>query len=108
MVRTPGFHPGNRGSIPRRATKIYNMANHKSALKRIRQSDKKRLLNKYQHKTARNAVRNLRATTVKKDATALLPKVVALLDKLTKRNIIHKNKAANLKSKLTKHVNALA
>tara|TARA_B100001540_G_scaffold311823_1_gene331887 strand:+ start:664 stop:918 length:255 start_codon:yes stop_codon:yes gene_type:complete len=84
------------------------MANHKSALKRIRQSDKKRLLNKYQHKTARNAVRNLRATTVKKDATVLLPKVVALLDKLTKRNIIHKNKAANLKSKLTKHVNALA
>ena len=84
------------------------MANHKSALKRIRQSDKKRLLNKYQHKTARNAVRTLRATTVKKDATALLPKVVALLDKLTKRNIIHKNKAANLKSKLTKHVNALA
>ena len=84
------------------------MANHKSAIKRIRQSEKRRLLNKYQHKTARNAVRNLRATTVKKDATALLPKVVALLDKLTKRNIIHKNKAANLKSKLTKHVNALA
>ena len=84
------------------------MANHKSALKRIRQSDKKRLLNKYQHKTARNAVRTLRSTTVKKDATALLPKVVALLDKLTKRNIIHKNKAANIKSKLTKHVNALA
>ena len=84
------------------------MANHKSALKRIRQSDKKRLLNKYQHKTARNAVRTLRAITVKKDATALLPKVVALLDKLTKRNIIHKNKAANLKSKLAKHVDALS
>ena len=108
MVRTPGFHPGNRGSIPRRGTKKYIMANHKSALKRIRQSEKRRLLNKYQHKTARNAIRNLRATTIKKEAVALLPKVVAMLDKLTKRNIIHKNKAANLKSKLTKHVNALA
>ena len=84
------------------------MANHKSALKRIRQSETKRLLNRYQHKTARNSVRILRATTIKKEAIALLPKVVAMLDKLTKRNIIHKNKAANLKSKLTKHVNALA
>ena len=84
------------------------MANHKSAIKRIRQSEKRRLFNKYFHKTARNAVRVLRATTIKKEAIALLPKVVAMLDKLTKRNIIHKNKAANLKSKLTKHVNALA
>ena len=83
------------------------MANHKSALKRIRQSETKRLLNRYQYKTVRNAVRILRATTIKKEAIALLPKVVAMLDKLSKRNIIHKNKAANLKSKLTKHVNAL-
>ena len=66
------------------------------------------MLNRYQYKTARNAVRVLRATTIKKEAIALLPKVVAMLDKLSKRNIIHKNKAANLKSKLTKHVNALA
>ena len=84
------------------------MANHKSALKRIRQSETKRLLNRYQYKTARNTVRILRATTIKKEAIALLPKVVAMLDKLSKRNIIHKNKAANLKAKLTKHVNALA
>ena len=84
------------------------MANHKSALKRIRQSETKRLLNRYQYKTARNAVRILRVTTIKKEAVALLPKVVAMLDKLSKRNIIHKNKAANLKSKLTKHVNTLA
>jgi small subunit ribosomal protein S20 len=84
------------------------MANHKSALKRIRQSESRRLLNKYQHKTARNAVRTLRSLTDKKEATALFPKVAGMLDKLTKRNIIHKNKAANLKSKLAKHVNALA
>ena len=84
------------------------MANHKSALKRIRQSEIKRLLNKYQYKTARNAVRVLRALTDKKEALALFPKVAAMLDKLSKRNIIHSNKAANLKSKLAKHVNALA
>ena len=84
------------------------MANHKSALKRIRQSDKRRLLNKYQHKTTRNAVRDLSSIKKKKDAVSLLPNVVAMIDKLAKRNIIHKNKAANLKSRLTKHVNALS
>ena len=84
------------------------MANHKSALKRIRQTETRRLLNKYKNKTTRNAVRDLRETTDKKEATAMLPKVSAMLDKLTKTNIIHKNKASNLKSKLTKHVNALA
>lgn len=83
------------------------MANHKSALKRIRNSETKRLRNKFQHKTARNAVRNLRAETQKKDAEAQLPLVVAMLDKLAKNNIIHKNKAANLKSKLTRHVASL-
>ena len=107
MVRTPGFHPGNRGSIPRRGTKIINMANHKSALKRIKQSETRRLQNKYKHKTARNAVRDIKSTSDKKEATKLLPKVTAMLDKLTKTNIIHKNKAANIKSKITKHVNAL-
>ena len=85
-----------------------NMANHKSALKRIKQTETKRLLNKYKHKTARNAVRVLKATTDKKEAAALLPKVSAMLDKLTKTNIIHKNRASNIKSKLTKHVNALS
>ena len=84
------------------------MANHKSALKRIKQSETKRLLNKYKHKTARNAVRDLRSATDKKEATEMLPKVSAMLDKLTKTNIIHKNKASNLKSKLTKHVNELS
>ena len=83
------------------------MANHKSALKRIRQSERKRLSNRYHHKTARTAVKVLRGETDKTVATEQLPKVVALLDKLVKKNIIHKNKAANLKSKLAKHVNKL-
>ena len=84
------------------------MANHKSALKRIRQTETRRLLNKYKHKTARNAVRDLKETTDKKSAVEMLPKDSSMLDKLTKTNIIHKNKAANLKSKLTKHVDSLS
>ena len=84
------------------------MANHKSAIKRIRQSEKRRLLNKYFHKTARNAVRKLKALTSKKEAAELVPKVVAMLDKLAKRNIIHKNKASNLKSKLAKYLSSLS
>ena len=83
------------------------MANHKSALKRIRSNDAKRLRNKYQHKTTRNALRDIRATEDKKDAEGMLGNVIYMLDKLAKNNIIHKNKAANLKSKLTKHVAAM-
>lgn len=83
------------------------MANHKSAIKRIRANSAKNLINKYQHKTTRNAVRELRSTTDKKAAAEALPKVSAMLDKLAKRNVIHKNKAANLKSSLTKRVNSL-
>ena len=83
------------------------MANHQSALKRIRSNEAKRLLNKYQHKTTRNAVRDLRAVEDKKDAEGKLGNVISMLDKLAKKNIIHKNKAANLKSQLTKHVAAL-
>jgi len=83
------------------------MANHQSAIKRIRQSEARRVHNKYYAKTARNAVRSLRATTDKEAASELLPKVTAMLDKLAKINVIHKNKAANLKSKLASHVNAL-
>ena len=83
------------------------MANHKSALKRIRSNDKKRLRNRFQHKTARNAVRRLRELKDKKEATTLLPSVISMLDKLAKKNIIHANKAANIKSKLTKRVAAL-
>lgn len=83
------------------------MANHQSAKKRIRQSEARRLHNRYYHVTARNAVKKLRKTEDKAEAQEMLPKVVQMLDKLAKRNIIHKNKAANLKSKLTKHVNSL-
>lgn len=83
------------------------MANHKSALKRIRSNEAKRLRNKYQHKTTRNAVRDLRSSEDKKEAESKLNTVISMLDKLAKNNIIHKNKASNLKSKLTKHVAAL-
>jgi small subunit ribosomal protein S20 len=83
------------------------MANHKSAIKRIRSNDTKRVLNKYQHKTTRNALRKLRETKDRNEALQMLPKVVTMLDKLAKRNIIHKNKAANLKSGLQVRVNAM-
>ncbi|MBK8367859.1 MAG: 30S ribosomal protein S20 [Bacteroidetes bacterium] len=84
------------------------MANHKSAIKRIRSNNAKRLQNRYYAKTTRNAIKKLRGSETKKEAAALLPKVVAMLDKLAKKSVIHKNKAANLKSKLTKKVNAIA
>ena len=83
------------------------MANHKSALKRIRQSRKKNLHNRYYAKTTRNAIASLRESEDKKEASASLPKVVSMIDRLAKKIIIHKKKAANLKSKLTKHVNAM-
>lgn len=84
------------------------MANHKSSIKRIRQTEKRRLHNKFYAKVTRSAVRKLRGTSEKEAAVALLPKVSSMLDKLAKRNIIHKNKAANLKSKLSRQVNAMA
>ena len=83
------------------------MANHKSSEKRIRQDKKRTLHNRYYAKTMRNAVRKLRAMTNKDEAAALYPKVQKMLDKLAKTNSIHKNKAANLKSSLSKHVNSL-
>jgi small subunit ribosomal protein S20 len=83
------------------------MANHKSAIKRIRQAETKRVHNKYFARTTRNAVKELRGTTDKVSAQEMLPKVSSMLDKLAKRSIIHKNKAANLKSSLSLHVNAL-
>ncbi len=83
------------------------MANHKSALKRIRQTETKTLHNKYYAKTMRNAVRKLRAITDKEEALKLYPSVQKMLDKLAKTNIIHKNKAANLKSSLANHINKL-
>ncbi len=69
------------------------MANHKSALKRIRSNNKKRLLNRFQHKTTRNAIKKLRELTKKKDANKMLPSVISLIDKLSKKNIITANQA---------------
>ena len=83
------------------------MANHLSAKKRIRQTETRRLKNKYHARTTRSAVRKLRSTTDKAEAAEMYPKVVAMLDKLAKTNVIHKNKASNIKSKLAKHVNSL-
>ena len=83
------------------------MANHKSAIKRIRQADARRLRNRYVAKTTRNAVKNLRNTADKEEAAKLYPSVCSMLDKLAKKNVIHKNKASNLKSKLAVYVNSL-
>lgn len=82
------------------------MANHKSALKRIRSNETKRLRNRYQHKTTRNAIKKLREAG-KEEAETLYPSVAGMIDKLAKKNIIHNNKAANLKSQLAKHVASL-
>ncbi len=71
------------------------MANHKSALKRIRNSETKRLRNKFQHKTTRNAIKALRETEKKADAQKQLISVIAMVDKLAKKNIIHDNKVVN-------------
>ena len=84
------------------------MANHKSSIKRIRQEEKRRLHNRYYAKTMRNAVKKLRNTDDKAEATAMFPSVQKMLDKLAKRNLIHKNKASNLKSKLAAHISKLA
>ena len=83
------------------------MANHKSSTKRLRQTLTKRAHNRLYHKTMRNALKAIRNTVEKSAAETLLPKVTAMLDKLAKENIIHKNKAANLKSAIQLHVNAL-
>ena len=83
------------------------MANHKSSIKRIRQDKKRNLHNRYYAKTMRNAVRKLRAMTDKEEAVKLYPSVQKILDKLAKTNLIHKNKAANIKSSLALHINKL-
>jgi small subunit ribosomal protein S20 len=82
------------------------MAYHKSAKKRIRSTEAKRVLNRYQAKTTRNAVKSLRNNKDTEEAKKELPKVISMLDKLAKKKVIHKNKASNLKSKLTKTVNS--
>ncbi len=84
------------------------MANHKATKKDVRQSRKRNERNRYYGKTTRNAIRDLKTLTDKASAGKELPEVASMIDKLAKRGIIHKNKAANLKSKLTKRVNALA
>ena len=83
------------------------MAYHKSSEKRIRQTAVKNERNKYYAKTMRNALKDIRSTTDKKEATKMLPKMNEMLDKLAKKNIIHQNKAANLKSSVTKLVSNL-
>ncbi|HTA61283.1 MAG TPA: 30S ribosomal protein S20 [Bacteroidia bacterium] len=83
------------------------MANHKSSVKRARQTETKKLHNRYQAKTARTFLKRLRTSTSKEEVTALLPKVASMLDKLAKRNIIHKNKASNLKSKIALKVKSI-
>ena len=83
------------------------MANHKDALKRVRQSEKRRLHNRYYAKNMRNEVRKFRALTDKSEAEAQLPKIYSIIDRVACRGIIHKNKAANLKSKMTKHTSKL-
>ncbi len=83
------------------------MANHKSSLKRIRQEKTRTLHNKYYAKTMRNAVRKLRAVTDKEEALKQYPTVQKMIDKLAKINVIHDNKAANIKSGLVKHINSL-
>jgi small subunit ribosomal protein S20 len=83
------------------------MANHKSAEKRIRANETKRVRNSYQHKSARTVIKKLKATTKKDEAQALLKEVTSMIDRLAKKNIIHWKKAANQKSKLSKRVNAL-
>ncbi|HET9056202.1 MAG TPA: 30S ribosomal protein S20 [Chitinophagaceae bacterium] len=83
------------------------MANHKATKKDVRQASKRNERNRYYGKTTRNAIRDLRAVNTAKEGTEQLPDVASMIDKLAKRGIIHKNKAANLKSKLAKKVNGL-
>lgn len=84
------------------------MANHKSTIKRIRANATKRLRNRYQAKTTRNAIKRIRVSVSKEEASEQLPSVISMLDRLAKKNIIHKKKASNNKSKLTKFVNGLS
>ena len=82
------------------------MANHKATKKDMRQAAKRRERNRYYGKTTRNAIRDIKANTDAAAKTETMPEVASMIDKLAKRGVIHKNKAANLKSKLARHVNA--
>lgn len=83
------------------------MANHKSSEKRIRSNDAKKVRNRYQAKTMRNALKEIRGTKDKAEASKLIPQLSSMLDRLAKTNVIHKNKAANLKSSLAKQLNKM-
>ncbi|MFW5754346.1 MAG: 30S ribosomal protein S20 [Marinilabiliaceae bacterium] len=83
------------------------MANHQSAKKRVRQINKRKEHNKYYAKTMRNAVKKLRDTTEKSEAESMYPKVTSMIDRMAKKNLIHKNKASNLKSSLAHHINKI-
>jgi small subunit ribosomal protein S20 len=89
-------------------SKFQNMANHKATKKDMRQATKRREQNRYYGKTTRNAIRDLRTVEEKAAAGEKLPEVISMIDKLAKKGVIHKNKASNLKSKLTRRVSALA
>ncbi|MGM0377926.1 MAG: 30S ribosomal protein S20 [Bacteroidota bacterium] len=83
------------------------MANHQSAKKRVRQIEKRKVHNKYYAKTMRNAVKKIRSTTEKSEAEAMYPQVTSMIDRMAKKNIIHKNKASNLKASLAHHINKM-
>ncbi len=83
------------------------MANHKSSEKRIRQTEAKKESNKYYAKTMRNSLKTIRSIAKKEEAAEMLPKITSMLDRLAKKNIIHKKKASNLKSSIVKHINSL-
>ncbi len=84
------------------------MANHKATKKDVRQAAKRRDRNRYYGKTTRNAIRDIKAVKESSEAVKQLPSVESMIDKLAKRGVIHKNKAANLKSKLARKINAAA
>jgi small subunit ribosomal protein S20 len=97
-----------KGGYLCRPKNVEFMANHKATKKDVRQADKRRDRNRYYGKTTRNAIRDLRVIKEQKDAGEKLPEVASMIDKLAKKGVIHKNKAANLKSKLARKVNSLA
>ena len=101
-ARSPTF------ALPKNREKIKHMANHKATKKDVRQSQKRNERNRYYGKTTRNAIRDLKTVTDQSTAKTDLVEVISMVDKMAKRGTIHKNKAANLKSKLTKRVNAMA
>jgi len=95
-------------TLPLPSLKLRSMANHKATEKDVRQAAKRRDRNRYYGKTTRNAIRDLKELSDKKEAGAKLTEVTSMIDKLAKKGVIHKNKASNLKSKLTKKINTLA